>query len=171
MIINTAKTYLRNKNGFTLIELIVVFSVIAVLSTIGIASFVSYSRAQTLQQATNDFISVLNTAKARTAAQVKPSPECASSSTLQGYSVTVTLTGSSNTYALNVICSGVTTSIKTVSLPTGVTFNSAIATPPTTTTNVRFSVLSGGVTGSGNIVIYSYGSTKTVTVNSVGGIQ
>lgn len=167
----TAYSYLRNRKGFTLIELIVVFSVIAVLSTIGAASFVSYSRTQTLQQATNDFISVLNTAKARSASQVKPSPTCSSSSELQGYSVTVTVTGSANTYALNVICSGTTTQLSSYTLPGGVTFNSGTAVPPSTTTNIRFSILTGGVTGTGNVVLYSFGSTKTVTINSAGGIQ
>lgn len=171
MRIITAYSKLRNSKGFTLIELIVVFSVIATLSVVGIASFVSYSRAQTLQQATNDFIGVLNSAKARSASQVKPTPTCPSSSTLQGYSVTVTLTGNANTYALNVICSGVTTIISTHTLPNGVTFNLATSSPPTTTTNIRFSILTGGVTGTGNVVLYSYGSTKTVTINSVGGIQ
>lgn len=168
-LISNFKLHISNLRGFTLIELIVVFSVIAVLSTIGVASFVSYSRAQTLQQATNDFITVLNTAKARASAQVKPSPTCISTSALQGYSVTVNIVA--RTYSLNVICSGTTTAISTSTLPTNVSFNSAAGIPPTTTTNVRFSVLTGGVTGTGNVVLSSYGATKTVTINSVGGIQ
>lgn len=168
-LISKLKLPASNQRGFTLIELIVVFSVIAVLSTIGVASFVGYSRAQTLQQATNDFITVLNTAKVRASAQVKPSPTCLTTSTLQGYSVTVNIVA--RTYSLNVICSGTTTSISTTTLPTNVTFNSASGIPPTTTTNIIFSVLTGGVSGIGNVVLSSYGATKTVTINSVGGIQ
>ncbi len=168
-LISNFKFQISNLRGFTLIELIVVFSVIAVLSTIGVASFVSYSRAQTLKQATNDFITVLNTAKSRASAQVKPSSQCLSSRVLQGYSVTVNISG--RAYSLNIICSGVTTVLSTLTLPTGVTFNSATATPPTTTTNIVFSVLTGGVTGTGDVVLNAYGATKTVTINSVGGIQ
>lgn len=167
--ISNFKSRILNIKGFTLIELIVVFSVIAILSTVGVASFVSYSKAQTLQQATNDFITVLNTAKSRASVQVKPSPQCLSTSALGGYSVTVNI--AARTYALNVICSGTTTALSTQTLPTNVSFNSAAASPPTTTTNIVFSVLTGGVTGTGNVVLSSYGSTKTVTINSVGGIQ
>lgn len=161
-----------NNKGFTIIELIVVFSVIAILSTIGVASFVSYSRSQTLVQATNDFVNILNTAKARSAAQIKPS-QCNSASTLDGYGVSVNIVP--RTYVLNVICSGITTTLSTLTLPVNVSFNSATGNPPTTTTSIFFSVLTGGVTGAGNVVL-SYPSDsgilpKTVTVTPVGGIQ
>ncbi len=163
------RTIFKQKKGFTLIELIVVFSVIAILSTIGVASFVSYSRAQTLQQATNDFVNVLNTAKARSVSQIKPS-QCNSASTLDGYVVIVNIAG--NSYTLNVICSGTTTPLsQPFTLPANVSFNSATGIPPTTTTSILFSVLTGGVIGTGNIVLSSYGQTKTATVTSVGGIQ
>ena len=46
------------RNGFTLIEMVVAFSILAVLSTIGIAAFVNYSRSQAMQQATNDLSTV-----------------------------------------------------------------------------------------------------------------
>lgn len=161
-----------NNRGFTLIELIVVFSVIAILSTIGVVSFVSYSRIQTLQQATNDFVNVLNTAKARSISQIKPS-QCNSASTLNGYVVIVNV--AANFYTLNVVCSGITSSLSTTALPVNVSFNSATSTPPTTTTSIFFSVLTGGIIGAGDVV-FSYPSVsgiqpKTVTITSVGGIQ
>ena len=155
--------------GFTLIELVVVFSVIIIVSTLGIASNVSYSRAQTLQQASNEFVTVLNTAKARSGSQIKPTSQCTAVSALNGYSVTVNIAARS--YALNVICSGVTTPLSTTTLPNGVSFNSATGNPATTTTSVTFSVLTGGVIGSGNIVLSAFGSSKTVTISQVGGIQ
>ena len=61
-----------SEKGFTLLELIVVFSIIAILSTIGLASFVNYSKAQILQGSANDIISTLNTAKSKAASQIKP---------------------------------------------------------------------------------------------------
>lgn len=159
-----------NNKGFTLIELIVVFSVLAVLSTVGIASFASYSRAQVLQQATNDLVNTLNTAKVRAASQTKPS-QCLSESVLQGYSVTINI--AARTYSLNVICSGITTSLSTTTLPVNVSFNSATGVPPTTATNIIYPVLTGGVSGAGNIVLSSYNQTKTITITicPVGGIQ
>lgn len=159
----------KQNKGFTLIELIVVFSVIAIISTTGVASFVSYSRSQTLQQVTNDFVTVLNTAKGRSISQIKPS-QCNSASVLDGYVVIANIAG--NSYTLNVICSGVTTPLSTpIILPASVSFNSATGNPPTTTTSILFSVLTGGVIGAGNVVLSSYSQTKTITVTPVGGIQ
>lgn len=157
-----------NNKGFTLIELIVVFSVMAVLSVAGIASFSSYSRTQVLQQAANDLVNTLNTAKVRAASQTKPS-QCLSASVLQGYSVTLNI--AARTYSLNVICSGASTVLSTSVLPVNVAFNLATGTPPTTTTGVTYFVLTGGVNGSGNIVLSSFGLTKTVVVSSVGNIS
>ena len=156
--------------GFTLLELVVVFSIIAVLSTISISSFVSFSRNQTLQQAQNDLINVLNTAKAKTVSQVKPSPACTNYNTLNGYSVSIDT--AAQTYTLNVVCSGTTNPLPPPTpLPHGVTFNSSLDNPPTTTTSVFFSVLTGAVSGSGNIVLTSFGQTRTITITSEGTIQ
>lgn len=163
------KKLIFNSSGFTMIELIVVFSIMAVLSTFGIASFVSYSRTQVLQQATNDLVNVLNTAKTRSASQIKPSSPCLATSILQGYSLTVNI--AARTYSLNIICSGTTTALSTTTLPTNVFFNSISGTPPTTTTNIIFPILTGGTTGSGNIVLSSFGQTKTVVTSSVGGVS
>lgn len=164
----TTSPQLIYKKGFTMIELIVVFTVMAVLSTVGLASFVSYSRSQVLQQATNDFATLLNSAKTRAASQVKPTTQCSSSTVLENYSVTINV--SARTYSLNVTCSGNLTVLQTNTLPQNVSFNSTTASPPTTTTNIVFLVLTGGVNGSGNVIISSYSLTKTVTVDSIGGI-
>lgn len=163
------KKLIFNSSGFTMIELIVVFSIMAVLSTFGIASFVAYSRTQVLQQATNDLVNVLNTAKTRAASQIKPGPPCLATSILQGYSLTVNI--AARTYSLNIICSGTTTALSTTTLPTNVFFNSISGTPPTTATNIIFPILTGGTSGSGNIVLSSFGRTKTVVTSSVGGVS
>lgn len=158
-----------SKKGFTLIELIVVFSVIAIISTIGLASFVGYSRSQTLNQASIDLSTYLSTAKSKASSQIKPSAQCNNTTVLDGYSVSINIAASS--YSLNVVCSGSTFVLTTAKLPAGVTFNSAVASPPTTTTNVFFAILNSSVTGTGNIVLTGYSQTKTITVNSLGVIQ
>lgn len=165
-----------SQKGFTLLELIVVFTVIAILSTVGLASFVSYSRTQTLQQSYNDLINDLNTAKSNSFSQVKP--QACSSYILTGYTLSIN-TSSSNpvtkpawrSYDLSAICSGNIFVVKTIILPTGVSFNNASGVPPTTTTNVSFSVLTGGVIGAGNMVLSAYSNTKTITISGIGEIR
>ncbi|HYM65199.1 MAG TPA: prepilin-type N-terminal cleavage/methylation domain-containing protein [Candidatus Sulfotelmatobacter sp.] len=162
-------SYIKSsKKGFTLLELIVVFTVIAILSTVGLASFVNYSKTETLKQAQNDLINTLNTAKSDAFSQIKP-VQCVSY-TLNGYSVTIN-TSTWRSYSLNVICSGNTFTLSTKTLPSGVSFNTGSGTPPTTSTNIYFSLLTSGVIGEGDIVLSGNGSTKTVTVTSVGGIE
>ncbi|MDO8620792.1 MAG: prepilin-type N-terminal cleavage/methylation domain-containing protein [Candidatus Levybacteria bacterium] len=159
--------------GFTLIELIVAFSVIALLSTVGIASFVSYSRNQALVVSAKDLVNTLNLAKSRSLSQVLEPSQCSGQS-LIGYEVRLCglLTSScpplaDYSYELNVVCSGIIVPpIETKKLPPGVSFDNA-----TQTTSFLFPILTGGVKGSGAIVLSGYGQTKTVTVSNSGVIQ
>jgi prepilin-type N-terminal cleavage/methylation domain-containing protein len=161
------------QKGFTLLELIVVFSIIAILSTIGLASFVSYSKSQTLQSGLNDVTSVLNTAKSKASAQIIPDL-CSGSLVGYGVSIFKSANGShpANSYTLEATCSGSgVTQISSTNLPSGVSFNAATNTP-----NIFFSVLTGavitGAPGNGNIVLSGFSlPNKTITVNSLGVIQ
>lgn len=153
---------MRKNLGFTVIELIVVFAIVAILSTIGIASFVNYGRIQTVQSAVSDLNSSLNLAKSRAISQSKP-PECANH-ILTGYRVNIIL--SNNTYNVEAVCSGITRVIQSNSLPVNVSFSSQ-----TTSTSFLFPVIVSGVQGAGTIVITGYGQTKTITVDSIGGIK
>lgn len=163
-MINIKFPHLINKDGFTIIELVVSFSIIAVLSTIGIAAFGNYSRAQTLQQATNNLITTLNTAKARAVAQVKPN-DCITPvvKTLSGYKVVLT----KNSYRLQAICNGSAETISTTNLA-GVSIDTTKSTM-----TVTFSVLTGVVIGSGSIILDDDAGTthKTITVTSGGLIE
>lgn len=147
--------------GFTVIEIIVVFAVIAVLSTIGVASFVNYNRIQTLQTGAADFTSTLNLARSRALSQAKP-PECASQ-VLNGYRVSISISG--NSYILEAICSGFSYRIQSRNLPQNVIFQSSQPT------SFFFPVIVGGVSGAGTVVLSSFGQTKSITVDSIGGIK
>ena len=162
-MINIKFPHLTNKKGFTLIELVVAFSIMAALSTIGIVAFGDYSRAQTLQQATNNLITTLNTAKAKAAAQVKPDDCINPIKTLNGYTVALT----ANSYQLQAICNGLAETVSTTPLPHVVSIDSA------STMTVTFSVLTGVVTGSGNIIIDGETGTtpKTIMVTAGGLIE
>jgi prepilin-type N-terminal cleavage/methylation domain-containing protein len=192
-MINTKLPHLTNRYGFTLIELVVAFSIMAVLSTIGVAAFLNYTRGQSLQQATNDLVSTLNTAKADAVSQIKPNdPNCLpltqQEKVLSGYKVILSKATTPNSYTLYAVCDGVnvpvppaTATIPTVKLPNGVSFDSSTFVSPATTMTITFFVLTGGVasngvidaTGNTTIVLDGYTGTtpKTITVTSGGLIE
>ena len=94
------RTHIHSSRGFTLIELITAITIMALLSTVGIASFVNYSRSQQVFTATQNVVTALQLAKANASSQVKPA-SCASE-TLSGYHVSIDANG--NTYALEAVC-------------------------------------------------------------------
>lgn len=163
-----------NCSGFTLIELIIVFSVLAILSAISVASFVTYSRVQAINNDTKNIINIINLAKSNANSQVKPAA-CSSNRVLQGYNVTfITSTFitsgiiNRNKYTLNVVCSGGSpiSSIQTYPLGKDITFD-------TITTNasikiISFPVITGGIKmtnfsnspiSSGTISLTGFGTT------------
>lgn len=153
---------MQKSAGFTIIEIVVVFAIAAILSTIGIASFVSYNQAQILQNAESDIRSTLNLAKSRSLSQAKPS-QCASQ-VLSGYRMTISI--SSRSYTLEAVCSAATYNIKSTTLHPDLTFGSG-----TNPTSFFFPVIVSGVTGSGTIVVSGYGQSRTITIDSIGGIR
>jgi len=171
---NIERNNLFHEKGFTLIELVVAFSIMAILSTVGIASFVSYSRTQTMQQAVSDFTTALNTAKAASVAQTLSlnisgvNLTCPAGRAFEGYGIVIN-SPVANSYRFYVRCTGVKTySAKETILPTNINFDAS-----TTTQDVFFAVLTGGVVGGGNIVFNGINlglKTKTISIDLGGNI-
>ncbi len=153
----------RWQAGFTIIELIVSFSIMAILATLSFASLSGYQRAQELETATSQVITIMKLAKSRALSQVKP-PEC-SETALDGYQFTVS---SNKDYSLSAVCAGTLVPVSAYMLPVNVVFG----TPPPV--NFRFTVLGNGVIGADaggtELVVNGNGKTKTITVYSNGRI-
>lgn len=147
--------------GFTLIELMVVLSVTAVLSVLGIVGFRAYSESQILQSSANDLLSTLNLARSRALSQVKTGDQCSSAdNVLASYKVIIT----PSNYSLTVNCgSGLSDEIYNKKLPDGVSFGADAS--------FTFPILTGGVQPAGCITLSGYGKTRVITVNSVGGVS
>ena len=161
---------LKFQSGFTLIELIVVFTVIAILSTIGTISFVSYSRTQTLNQTTNDLVQTLNTAKSLSASQLKTlnkngkTWQCLDTQALNGYGVQINKTQKYYQLYIECIANGVAASHTSIEWQTPLSDNITITT---NVTSVFFPVLSGGIISDGeSIALSSYGNTKTINLTN-----
>jgi len=156
------KLIVENYKGFTLIELIVVFTTIAFLSIIGIVSYRTYSQSQSLQAATQELVTTIQLAKSRVNSQVKPPAVCVGQ--LDGYSLEISI--ASSKYTLNVVCSNSPYPLQITTLPNNITF-----APATNVTKLFFTVITGGVEGFGDIVVSGYGLTKTITIDNVGVIK
>ncbi len=153
---------MRRSAGFTLIELSIVISILAVLTTAGLAAFVNFSRSQSLQSAAHELSTTLNLAKSRSLSQAKPT-DCGLEF-LDGYKVLIDKASSS--YELVAVCSGENFYIQgRVNFPTNVTVSSY-----TTSLSFFFPVISGGVVGSGKVVLSLSDSSqeRTIIVDSNG---
>lgn len=184
-----------NLKGFTLIELIIVFTVISILSVGGLAAFVLYSQSQSLSNDRENIVTILNLAKANTSSQFKPTSSTQCQGILEGYSVVFTTSGASaNTYQLYVRCSGnnpgstppreVKMNNNPYKLSSGITFTTSGASPMNVS-SAFFTVLTGGIAvknlsgsvancsnSSCRIVIGGFGQNpKVITIDSSGSIK
>ncbi len=151
----------KSQSGFTLVELIVVLSVAAVISIVGIAAFVSYNQTQSLNTAAADISNMFNLAKSRAASGVKPSTAPCSVQTMDGYRISI---ATPRTYSLDAVCSSGTSNILTSIMPSALSFNA--------NKTFTFRVLTGGFTGgSTTIIISGFGKSKTLTVDSLGNVR
>ncbi|QQG40695.1 MAG: prepilin-type N-terminal cleavage/methylation domain-containing protein [Candidatus Levyibacteriota bacterium] len=161
-----------NDKGFTLIELIIVIAITAVLSVVGIAAFVNYSRAQTLSAATSEVATMLQLAKSRAQSQVKPT-QCSDTQQLNAYRVEIcdgSCRGATDPdlkdYEFRVSCGGSFYTLDTKKLPANISFDK------TSIAVVEFNTISGGISGSGGeIKVTGYGNCKKISVNSASNIS
>lgn len=175
MIIEYMAKSLKSSAGFTLIELIVVFSVMAVLSTLGMASFVSYTNSQKLRNGVLDIKTVLQNARSQALSQTQNS---ACTGTVQGYEVRICCKGfgtscptcnSTGDYEVDASCSTIPNGVLVSkgTLPSGVSIDSSTTTQRT----FHFIPIAGGVTTGGNIGITGNGQVQTITVTTTGVIK
>ncbi len=141
------------QRGFTLIELVVVFTIMAILSTLAIASFVSYGRSQSLEKNAQDVYTTLITARSKAQTQVKPSG-CTDSDTLAGYRVDFT---DIRDYSLRALCGEKAVLISANHLSSDTRFANV--------TTFTFQVLTGTTQNDGVIVVQNTtGGKKMINI-------
>ena len=163
---------LKNR-GFTLVELIVVFSMVSILAGMGLVSFSSYSQKQIIVQAARDLGQTINLARNDAISFIRPS-SCSSGSALQSYTVNFCYLGNpsctsgfTNGYELRADCQPQYVYQK--KLPTGVSFDGTIPNGTTLCQNVSFKTVNPQVTGVPcSINLKYFNRILLITINSGG---
>lgn len=148
--------YYSSQSGLTIIEALLVFGIIAVITVVVIVPFSTFRQRQSLQNSTNAIVSVLNEAR------------------------TKTLAGVNNTYYSVRLESGQITLFAGGTYLSGANANQVtVLESPTTASwslqgggaTISFDRLKGTTSQYGTITIsLPNGTTKTVTVSSLGAI-
>ena len=170
---NRIKSIIHKAQGFTLVELLLVFSFMAGLTSVGIAGFINYNRSQAVISSVNDVASLLTLAKSRALYQVTPC-QVNPGLPLDGYQFTLCYSGaclgpyrSSDYYEVSAVCGGNKVFVQSKKLPEKMSFDSA----RTSVTSFFFPVITGGVSTPGTIAVAGYGTSREVQIDTNGNIQ
>lgn len=160
-------------SGFTILELLVVFSLMTVISGIGFLSFVSYSRNQILIQAASDLRQAVELARFNAQSNVKPAV-CGSDS-LESYTLKfcthnnclgISGTTDGQSYVMLATCGAQNPLILSKKLPQNVTFVDA---GPTPCQNIVFHSVNPLVSGGPcDVRISGYSNYITFSIDSQG---
>jgi len=114
----TRSLFIRNSHGFTLVELLIVITIMASLLSLGLASFTSFNKRERLKQAALTLKATLRFAQTKSISSEKPASDCT-----QFVGLRVSFT--SENYSTQHECSpeGLVGTVDTVTLPVGVTFD------------------------------------------------
>lgn len=146
---------LMKKKGFTLVELLVAMTILAVLVGVSVARFRQFNRAQIVKEAAKSFKADLRMAQSKAVTGQKPASGC---DYLKGYTVKLQEDG----YRLLALCDSGEVVLPEpydglISLPSQVTFSAFPA-------SLLFKVLGNGVEISGNV------SSTTVVLTGFNGM-
>lgn len=150
----------------TLIELLVVISIIGILSTIGLATYINFNRTQILVQTTRRLVQDLRLAESLAVNNQKP-VSCMNDP-LEYYAFVVT---AEHSYKITYKCGGNEADLK----PTPETISSQVTISPSPW-SASFKVISRGVIFSGGdsanrLTISGFDKTKTIIISKAGDIN
>lgn len=156
------------KRGYTLIEILVVLTIVGILFGVGYASFRDFSRREALAGASKRVIADIRLAQDFALGGKKPNDAKCNGKILGSYGFRVT---PPNLYSVEANCTGGTVVTKTGSLPSGVTFTAPMPNP------VLFKTLGDGTNipeGFTADIVFTQDVTNnqsTVSISSSGEVQ
>ena len=163
----------QGRVGFSLIEILVAFSLISVLSTVGFVSFVSYSRRQVVVQAAANVKQAVDLARYNTVSFVKPSV-CGGADKLSSYKLNFCFNAScqdSNaSYEMVVICGSREEVLESKVFPKDVVVTNVPGVSNCST--IIFNLISGNSQGLPcEMYISGYGNQIKVSIDSIGHVS
>jgi prepilin-type N-terminal cleavage/methylation domain-containing protein len=154
------------KNGYTLIELLIVITIIGILFSAGYLSFLDYSRQQALLSVVRGIQVDMHLAEDYAISGNKPT---ACNTLLNGYNFNVT---SSSSYEVDANCTPNSNfQVKTVTLPAGITISAPVPNPILFKSLAQGTNIAGGGTASIVVTQTLTGKTRTVTIGANGNVQ
>jgi len=161
----TRRLALSLSKGFSLIELLIVVSIISILSVIGVASYINFSRSQTVTQAARKIVQDMRLAQSLANNNQKPEPNVCFNGckTLDGYTFSL----DNGSYTLFANCINPVENCAPIKLETltGFTFDGF--------TTVKFKVLRRGVDfpGGKTLTVGAFGKEKKIIVDDGGSVM
>ncbi len=154
----------KKLRGFTMIELLIIVSVVGLLSSMGAGLYRDYGETKRVSTAGEDVASLLNVAKTRAMSQIKPA--VCGGAELDGYRVVTCSGGCSGgvyTYQLEAFCGGSGYRVGNIyKLPTNVSFGSTLQQ------SVLFRTLTGAAQATSDITVSSGSKTMTISTSKAG---
>lgn len=149
------------RQGFSLVELLLVIVIFSILFTVGVASYNNFNRKRVVRETALKLMNNLRFVQNKALSGEKPDFAC---DVLNGWRLQL----SANSYQIQAICDEGRPSgnVKTYSLPIGVSLNSD-------TSSFLFKVLAHGVefSGSGEVNLAGFGWTYQIKVTPSGEIS
>ena len=158
-------TSVRQKNGYTLIEVIVVLAIMGIVFTMGFVNFQDYSRQQALQAVVKSLQTELKSAQGNAIAGKKPA---ACNGVLDGYQFQRT---SPTTYQIAAYCSQNIVTLKTITLPADFTLQAPTPNPIKFKTLGQGTNIPAGTTATVTVTQISSGKTRSVSIGENGNVE
>src|SRR3989344_2781413 len=115
-----------NNTGYTLIEILVGLTIIGIVFGVGFLSFREFSRRQSLAGGVKNLVGDLRLAQEQAIAGKKPEDNKCTSGLLNGYNFRVI---PPDTYQVEALCTGGVVIVKTVIVPSDLTFSAPSINP------------------------------------------
>jgi prepilin-type N-terminal cleavage/methylation domain-containing protein len=149
--------------GYTLLEIIVVVTIISLFTALSIGYYRNFDEQKKLDGDVKQFIDVLNLAANKAnSGDLNPNPNCTD---FQGYSV---LISSTTSYSLEFNCGDVYTEVQAYNLKSNISFTGTDA-------NILFKPLTGGTNlirqASVTFTNNATGKCKKILINPLGGTE